>query len=115
MGTARRKVVLADRALMDEIVRRIVETVHPHKIVLFGSRARGEARADSDIDLLVIADSSEPRHKRSRSLYGALSDIILPMDIVVYTPEEVEEWSQVRQAFVTTAVREGKALYENQG
>jgi hypothetical protein len=39
---------------------------------------------------------------------------MIPMDIVVYTPDEVEEWSQVRQAFITTAVREGKALYEEQ-
>jgi predicted nucleotidyltransferase len=97
---------------MDEIVRRIVATVHPHKIVLFGSRARGETGPDSDIDLLVIADSDEPRYRRPRRLYGALRDIMLPMDIVVYTPEEVEEWSLVRQAFVTTAVREGRALYE---
>ena len=99
---------------MDEIVRRIVATVHPHKIVLFGSRARGEARLGSDIDLLVITDSDEPRHRRPRRLYGALRDIMLPMDIVVYTPEEVEEWSQVRQAFVTYAVREGRALYDEQ-
>ena len=100
---------------MDEIVDRIVKTVHPHKIILFGSRARGESRPDSDIDLLVIADSDEPRYRRSRVLYGALRDIRAPMDIVVYTPEEVAEWSEVRQAFVTTAVREGKALYEEQG
>lgn len=104
-----------DDGLMDEIVRRIVATVHPHKIVLFGSRARGDARANSDIDLLVIADSSEPRHRRSRPLYGALRDIRVPIDIVVYTPDEVHEWSEVRQAFVTTAVREGKPLYEEQG
>ena len=50
----------------------------------------------------------------SAPLYGVLSDILAPMDILVYTPEEVEEWSQVRQAFVTTAVREGIVLYENQ-
>lgn len=106
---------ITEQALMDEIVRRIVATVHPHKIVLFGSRARGEAKPGSDIDLLVIADSQEPRYRRSRPLYGALSDIMFPMDIVVYTPEEVEEWSQVKQAFVTTAVREGKPLYEEQG
>ncbi len=97
---------------MDEIVDRIVQTIHPHKVILFGSRARGEARPDSDIDLLVIADSDEPRHRRSRALYRVLRDILVPMDILVYTPAEIEEWSQVRQAFITTAVREGKALYE---
>ena len=100
--------------LMNEIVRRILDVMHPLKIVLFGSRARGNPRLDSDIDLLIIADSDQPRPRRSAILYGALSDILIPMDIVVYTPQEVEEWSQVRQAFVTTALREGKVLYEDQ-
>ncbi|MBI5564416.1 MAG: nucleotidyltransferase domain-containing protein [Chloroflexi bacterium] len=102
-----------DSQLTDEIVRRIVNAIRPHKIILFGSRARGEARPDSDIDLLVIASSSQPRHRRAAPLYGALSDILAPMDIVVYSPEEVQDWSAVRQAFVTTALREGKVLYED--
>ncbi len=104
-----------DASLIRDIVLRIVNVIHPDKIVLFGSQARGEARPESDIDLLVIARSTEPRHRRSAPLYGALSDILAPMDILVYSPEEVDEWSQVRQAFVTTALREGKVLYENPG
>ena len=103
-----------DAKLMDEIVRRIVEVIRPEKVILFGSRARGEAQPKSDIDLLVIAESTEPRYRRSAPLYGALSDILTPMDIVVYSPQEVKEWSEVRQAFVTTAIREGRVLYENQ-
>jgi len=100
--------------LLDEIVRRIVAVIHPEKIILFGSRARGQARPTSDIDLLVIANSEEPRERRSPPLYGALSDIMIDMDILVYTPEEVYDWSQVRQAFSTTAIREGRVLYEKQ-
>ena len=102
-----------DPKLVQEIVRRIVETVHPEKIILFGSLAREDARPESDLDLLVIAQSQEPRYRRSAPLYGILSDIFIPMDILVYSPEEVEEWSGVRQAFVTTAIREGRVLYEN--
>ena len=102
-----------DPKLVEEIVRRIVETVHPEKIILFGSLARGNARPESDLDLLVIAQSQEPRYRRSAPLYGILSDIFIPMDILVYSPEEVEEWSGVRQAFITTAIREGRVLYEN--
>jgi predicted nucleotidyltransferase len=100
---------------MDEIVRRIVETISPQKVILFGSQSRGDARPESDLDLLVIADSTQPRYRRSAPLYGALSDILVPMDILVYSPQEVKEWSEVPQAFVTTAVREGKVLYETQG
>jgi predicted nucleotidyltransferase len=104
-----------DNILIDKIVKRIVDTVHPEKIVLFGSRARGVQKQGSDIDLLIINKSSEPRYRRSAQIYGALSDIIVPMDIMVYSPAEIQEWSQVRQAFVTTALREGKVLYENKG
>lgn len=104
-----------DASLMDEIVRRIVKAISPEKIILFGSRARVDARLESDIDLLVIAHSTLPRYRRSAPLYGALSDIVVPMDILVYSPEEIQEWSEVRQAFVTTAIREGKVLYENRG
>jgi len=99
-------------SLLEEVVRRIVETVQPDRIILFGSRARGEAGPGSDLDLLVIKESDEPRYRRSIPILGALSRIMVPMDILVYTPEEVREWSQVRQAFVTTALREGRVLYE---
>ena len=96
-----------------EITRRIVLTAHPHKIVLFGSRGRAEERPDSDWDILVIADSERPRHERAGPLYSALSDMREPVDILVYTPEEVEEWKDVPQALVTAATREGKVLYED--
>jgi predicted nucleotidyltransferase len=101
--------------LLQEMVQRIVQVVAPEKIVLFGSRARGDACSHSDLDILVIMDSTEPRHRRSIPLYGALSDVMIPMDILVYTPEEVSEWSNVRQAFPTTAIRQGRVLYERKG
>lgn len=97
---------------MQEITRRIVATAHPHRIILFGSRGRGRGRSQSDWDILVIADSKQPRHERAAPLYGALSDLREPVDILVYTPEEVEEWKDVPHALVTTATREGKVLYE---
>ena len=104
-----------DDRLRELIVSRIVSVAQPEKIILFGSRGRGIARPDSDIDLLVIARSDQPRYRRAAPIYGALSDILAAMDIVVYSPQEVQEWSGVPQAFVTTAVRQGTVLYENQG
>ena len=103
------------RDLLADIVRRIVETAQPEKIILFGSRARGDARADSDFDVLVIQESDEPRYRRSAPLYVALADLPAEVEVMVYTSEEVEEWSQVPQAFVTTAVREGTTIYERPG
>ena len=96
-----------------EITRRILRVIHPRKIILFGSRARGQARQKSDWDILVVANSRRPRYQRSPPLYGALSDLRQPIDILVYTPKEIEEWHHVKSAFITTAVREGKILYEN--
>ena len=98
--------------LVRGIVRRIVDTVQPQKVILFGSRAQGDARADSDFDVLVIKQSDEPRYRRSIPLYVALADLPVEVEVMVYTPEEVEEWSEVPQAFITTAVREGTTIYE---
>ncbi len=101
--------------LVQDIVRRIVEMAQPDKVILFGSRARGDARPDSDFDVLVIKDSDEPGYRRDALLYLALAGLNAPVDVMVYTPEEIREWSAVPQAFVTTAVREGKVVYERKG
>jgi predicted nucleotidyltransferase len=101
--------------LINDIVRRVVDTAQPEKVILFGSRARGDARPNSDFDLLVIKPSDEPRYRRAIPLYVALADLPVEVEVMVYTPQEVEEWSGVPQAFVTTAVREGKTIYEGRG
>jgi len=101
--------------LVQEVVQRIVEAAQPDKVILFGSRARGNARPDSDFDLVVIKNSDEPGYRRDASLYLALAGLNAPVDVMVYTPEEVREWSAVPQAFITTAVREGKVVYERKG
>jgi predicted nucleotidyltransferase len=101
--------------LIGDIVRRIVETAQPDKIILFGSRARGDARPNSDFDILVIKESNEPGYRRDAPLYLALAGLNAPVDVLVYTPEEVTDWSAVPQAFITTALREGKVVYERKG
>ena len=98
--------------LLQEIVRRMCEVGHPQKIILFGSRARMEARPDSDLDLLVIEDSALPRHERAGRYRRALLGLFPSKDIVVWTPEEVQEWSGVPNAFVNVTLKEGKILYE---
>jgi uncharacterized protein len=101
--------------LVANIVRRIVETAQPERIILFGSRARGDARPDSDFDVLVIKESTEPGYRRDAPLYLGLAGLNAPVDVLVYTPEEVTDWSAVPQAFITTALREGKVVYERKG
>ena len=107
------KAETVDNKLINEIIRRIVVIVNPLKIILFGSWAYGKAKKGSDIDILVVVERSHlPRHKRAVEVYEALTGILIPKDIVVYTPEEIEEWSEVPQAFITTIVKKGKVIYE---
>jgi uncharacterized protein len=101
--------------LLADIIRRIVETAHPDKIIIFGSRARGDARPDSDFDMLVIKKSEEPGYRRDAALYLTLAGLNVPVDVLTYTPEEIKDWSAVPQAFVTTALHEGKVVYEREG
>jgi predicted nucleotidyltransferase len=103
-----------DRDLLEEIVRRLVKAVDPDRIVLFGSWARGDARPDSDVDLLIVKDTTEPAYRRAVPAYRALSGIGIPKDILWRTPAEVEDWSQVQTYITTRALNEGKILYEKQ-
>ncbi|MBC7334545.1 MAG: nucleotidyltransferase domain-containing protein [Actinobacteria bacterium] len=106
------KVKEVNENIISEVVRRILGVVNPEKVILFGSYAYGKPTKDSDLDILIIMDSKLPRYKRSSLIYKALAGILIPKDIIVYTPKEVEEWSDVPQAFVTTAVTKGKVIYE---
>ncbi len=104
--------MVVDEAKLQEIVRRLVEALDPDKIILFGSRARGDIHTQSDVDLLIIKPSTEPRHRRAGEAYRALIGIGVPTDILCYTPEEVDEWSEVKYHVATRATREGRVLYE---
>jgi predicted nucleotidyltransferase len=98
--------------LLAEVVRRIRLVGAPRAIVLFGSRARGDARPDSDLDVLIVEESDLPRFKRSGRYRRALRGVFPAKDIVVWTPEEIAEWRAVPNAFITSVLAEGRILYE---
>ena len=96
---------------IEAVARKIAEQSEAKAVILFGSHARGQAGKDSDVDLLVIAESDLPRHKRSRQLHLMFKPYPFAMDILVYTPGEVEKERQFKLSFISRVLREGRRLY----
>ena len=96
---------------IEAVKNRIVDFMHPEKIIMFGSYADGKANSNSDLDLLVIADSDLPPYKRVRPIKNKLRGIGFPVDILVYTPDEIEKWKNNPLAFVTKVIKNGVVLY----
>ena len=105
----------SDEVLLRQMVETIVNEVAPETIILFGSRARGDARAGSDVDLLVV--ETEPfspqrsRRKESARLYMALRGLAVSKDILLYSREEFEHLKNSPHHVVGRAHREGRVLH----
>ncbi len=104
--------MIASVELIPEMTRRIVEGFHPLRIILFGSHARGEARPDSDVDLLVVVPAVEHKRRLTVEILNALSDLPVAKDVVVTTPDEIERRGDVIGSVLRPALREGQVLYE---
>lgn len=97
---------------LSEVLRRLVEAYAPERIYLFGSKARADAGADSDYDLLVVVpDDAPPERKRSRLAYVALRGTGTAADVLVCTRRYFEERLHLKASLPATIAREGKLLY----
>jgi len=101
-----------DQDALRAIVDRIVAAAHPDKVVLFGSSATGTARADSDIDLLVVTPTVEHRAREARRLYSELADAPVGVDIVLISRAEAERAVARFTGVPTVALRDGRVLYD---
>jgi predicted nucleotidyltransferase len=97
--------------LLAEVVRRIVEVARPDRIILFGSAARGEMTPDSDLDLLVVKRGVEHRRRLAQLIYRRLLGVEVPVDVLVVTPEDIEEFRDKVGTIIGPALREGREVY----
>ena len=99
---------------LDSLVRALAEGYQPELIVLFGSLAWGEPHPDSDIDLLIVAESAETpleRRIRARRLAAHTHDRI-PFAPLVLTPDELQQRLAMNDPFYHKILEQGERLYE---
>jgi predicted nucleotidyltransferase len=97
---------------IQQMVERIVAQFQPEKIILFGSHARGDGSADSDVDLLVVMNVNGSKRRQAVAIDLSLEGILLPADIIVTTPKELGDYRDTIGSIIREAVHEGKVLYE---
>lgn len=104
--------LLARDTVLREIVKRLIHTLNPVRIYLFGSRARGESGPDSDYDILVLVEHpDEPRYRLSQKGYRALRGIPAAVDVVVWDRETFDSRLHLKASFAATVLREGTLLH----
>lgn len=99
--------------VLGEMVRRIVTALCPEKIILFGSYAYGKPSNDSDVDVLVILETSARPVDRYLAVSRLLRPRPFPLDILVRTPDEIRQALQQGDTFIRDILRQGRVLYEH--
>ncbi len=94
-----------------QMVNKLVKAAKPEQIILFGSRASGSPREDSDVDFLVVMPLTKSRRRLEGDLHAALADAELAKDIIVVTPEELDRFRDVSGTIVQPALATGKVVY----
>lgn len=103
---------MIEKDKISEIVSKIASGYNPDKIILFGSYATGNANENSDLDLFVIKDSDLSRPQRTLKVRKMIYGSMVPIDLIVYTPEEIEKAQQNKFGFVNRVLNSGKIVYE---
>ena len=97
--------------VLDEAVRRIIQTVHPRRVILFGSAARGEMGPDSDVDLLVVVRDGVHRRRTAQALHRTLMGLGFAKDLVVATETDLRDFGDEPSFVFREALRDGKERY----
>ena len=102
---------MPDQEQINELVRRIVDAVHPLRIILFGSAVRGQMEPWSDVDILVVMPDGTHRRHTAMKLYSRMSGIPFPVDIIVATPRDLDKYKDRIGLVYRHILREGKEIY----
>ena len=103
--------MLTDKEI-NQLVERIVARIQPQKVIIFGSYAKGTATIKSDLDIFVIKETDLPMANRADDLKPMLSNSLIPVDVHIHTPEEVEEYGQEPYSFINSILKSGKTVFE---
>lgn len=101
---------MTDETLIEEAGRRLSAAAPDADVILFGSRARGESRPDSDLDLLVIEPDFNRRGEEYGRLRKELRGLDVAIDLVIYRKREAEQWGNVPGSFLHRVLGEGRVL-----
>lgn len=93
------------------LVAAIVRRTDPEEVIVFGSYAKGTATDRSDLDLLVVRETMLPLARRTEDVLPLLQSRLIPVDVHVYTPEEVREFGREEYSFLNTVLRTGRTVY----
>ncbi|MBV7338332.1 nucleotidyltransferase domain-containing protein [Chloroflexi bacterium TSY] len=102
----------ADDLFIQDILKVILRTCEPDYVLLFGSYAKGTWTPSSDIDILIVGDSNQPRHARSLHLEASLAEYAVHTDILYYTSEEMDAARRAKYSFINTILKSGIVLYQ---
>ena len=98
--------------MLNEVIRRLVDALHPLRIYLFGSHAYGTPDRGSDLDLMIVVpDVEESPRELARRGRRSLTGMGFPVDILVFTLSEVNKWANVRCNLVHTVIQKGRLIY----
>ena len=101
---------MADNDL-DLLLDQIVQLASPIRVLLFGSRARGEGSVTSDYDLLVIVKDGEGRRRTAQMLYREIKGVKIPFDLIVATESDIADYADNPFMVFNSALKEGIELY----
>lgn len=100
------------RAVVEQVVRRLVVALSPRQVILYGSYVSGRPTSDSDLDFLVISDSSEPNYRQSQNARQVIGHVEMPVDVFVLQRQEFDETKDVIGGLAYVPAKYGVVVYE---